>query len=71
MKKLKLNLKKQTLIQLTSSEANAISGGGPTRSDNRHGHCKYSRKHPRTCTCSDGSPTGGEYVVGCTPAASN
>lgn len=71
MKKLKLNLNKQTVIQLSPQEANAVNGGGYTRSENRHGQCKYSRNHPRTCHCEPGSGPGGTYTVGCTASASD
>lgn len=61
MKKLKLNLNKQTIVKLTNAETNAINGGGPTRSEARNGDCKYSRKHPVIIACDCGDVA----IVGC------
>lgn len=59
---LKLSLKKQKVVALSSKEMEKINGGGEARSDRRTGNCNYSRANPTTCDCPG---INGDIIFGC------
>ena len=69
MKKLKLNLNKQSLIRLSSEETAHLVGGGINNSNNKGGACKYSRNHPKVEICVDADGDPHECVTGCVAKA--